>query len=270
MPLLQLNPDEGLYYEHDLPQHEGAPTFVFVNPITGSVDIWQGEVAPFLREAGYGTLSYNFRGQADSPFSPATVLDDELISGDLAHIVNTLEIDRPILVGLSIGGLFALQAHLGGTDAAGIVLLNTLRKIGPRIAWINDAVVRARDVGGPQLMADRMTPLIWGPDWLSANRGNFIQEDTNYTPMDRASGAYNLLSHMGDADWDVRYEDIACPVLVVMGLQDRVFYDAEIVDDLLQRIPKAKRVDIPDAGHMLPLEAPAQLGRELKQFADGL
>ena len=88
--------------------------------------------------------------------------------------------------------------------------------------------------------------------------------------MDRASGAYNLLSHMGDADWDVRYEDIACPVLVVMGLQDRVFYDAEIVDELMQRIPKAKRVDIPDAGHMLPLEAPAQLGRELKQFADGL
>ena len=157
MPLLQLNPDEALYYEHDLPQRDGAPTFVFVNPITGSVDIWQGEVAPFLRGSGYGTLSYNFRGQADSPFRPATVLDDELISGDLAHIVNTLEIDRPILVGLSIGGLFALQAHLGGLGAAGIVLLNTLRKIGPRIAWINDAVVRAMDVGGPQLMADMMT-----------------------------------------------------------------------------------------------------------------
>ena len=108
MPQLQLNPDEGLYYEHDLPQREGAPTFVFINPITGSVDIWQGEVAPFLRDAGYGTLSYNFRGQADSPFRPGTALDDDLISSDLRHIVKTLEIDKPILVGLSIGGLFAL------------------------------------------------------------------------------------------------------------------------------------------------------------------
>ncbi len=270
MPQLQLNPDEGLYYEHDLPQREGAPTFVFINPITGSVDIWQGEVAPFLRDAGYGTLSYNFRGQTDSPFRPGTALDDDLISSDLRHIVKTLEIDKPILVGLSIGGLFALQAHLGGTQAAGIVLLNTLRKIGPRIAWINDAVVRAMEVGGPQLMADVMTPLVWGPEWLAANRASFIQEDTTYTPMDRNSGAYNLLSHMGGADWDVRYEDINCPVLVIMGLQDRVFYDAEIVDELMQRIPRARRVDFPGAGHMLPLEVPTQLSRELKQFADNL
>ena len=119
-------------------------------------------------------------------------------------------------------------------------------------------------------MADVMTPLVWGPEWLAANRASFIQEDTTYTPMDQSSGAYNLLSHMGGADWDVRYEDINCPVLVIMGLQDRVFYDAEIVDELMQRIPRARRVDIPGAGHMLPLEVPAQLSRELKQFADDL
>jgi pimeloyl-ACP methyl ester carboxylesterase len=55
-----------------------------------------------------------------------------------------------------------------------------------------------------------------------------------------------------------------------MGLQDRVFYDAEIVDELMQRIPRARRVDFPGAGHMLPLEVPTQLSRELKQFADDL
>jgi len=168
MPLLELGPNDGLYYEHDHPTETGAPTFVFVNPITGSVDIWQAEVAPALRDAGYGTLAYNFRGQADSSYQEGTVLNDQLISGDLSHLVNTLEIDQPIFVGLSIGGLFALQAHLSGVGATGMVLLNTLRTIGPRIAWINDAVVRTMEVGGPQLMGDIMTPLIWGPAWLSA------------------------------------------------------------------------------------------------------
>ena len=43
-----------------------------------------------------------------------------------------------------------------------------------------------------------------------------------------------------------------------------------IVDELMQRIPRARRVDIPGAGHMLPLEVPAQLSRELRQFADDL
>ena len=270
MPLLELGPNEGLYYEHNHPDTTGAPTFVFVNPITGSVDIWQGEVAPSLRKSGYGTLAYNFRGQADSPYEEGISLNDQLISADLSKLINSLEIDRPILVGLSIGGLFAMQAHLSGVDAAGLVLLNTLRTIGPRIAWINDAVVRAMDVGGPQLMGDIMTPLIWGPEWLAANRSNFIQDDAEYVPMDKSSGAYNLLSHMGEANWEVAYEDIRCPVLVVMGLQDRVFYDAEVVTKLMQRIPKVQRIDIPHAGHMLPLEVPLELTRELKQFAANL
>mgnify|MGYP003314260183 FL=1 len=88
--------------------------------------------------------------------------------------------------------------------------------------------------------------------------------------MDKNSGAYNLLSHMGEADWDVVYEDIKCPVLVIMGLQDRVFYDAEVVAQLMQRISDVQRVDITHAGHMLPLEVPRELVRELEQFATNL
>jgi len=80
----------------------------------------------------------------------------------LRLIVETLEIKRPVLAGLSIGGLFATQAHLAGLDMAGLVLINTLQQIGPRIVWINDAVVRVMEVGGPQLMGDMMTLLLWG------------------------------------------------------------------------------------------------------------
>jgi pimeloyl-ACP methyl ester carboxylesterase len=38
----------------------------------------------------------------------------------------------------------------------------------------------------------------------------------------------------------------------------------------MQRIPKVQRVDIPHAGHMLPLETPRELTRELEQFAANL
>jgi pimeloyl-ACP methyl ester carboxylesterase len=246
------------------------PTFVFVNPVSGSTQQWQAEVGPALRDAGYGTLAYNFRGQPDSPFSSGKTLNDALISGDLRLIIDTLEIARPVLVGLSIGGLFAAQTHLAGLVVDGLVLINTLRKIGPRISWINDAVVRVMEVGGPQLMADMMTPLLWGPDWLTANRGNFIQPDTKYAPLDKESGTYNLLKNMGTANWDIHYEKIACPVLVVMGLNDRVFFDASVVDELMARIPNSQRVDIQEAGHMLPIETPGPLIDALLDFGKNL
>ena len=270
MSYLRISANDGLYYEHDAPSGTDAPTFVFVNPVSGTAQQWQQDVGPALRDAGYGTLAYNFRGQPDSPFSPGTALDDTLIAGDLRLITETLEIKRPVLVGLSIGGLFAAQSHLAGLDVAGLVLINTLRQIGPRIAWINDAVVRVMEVGGPQLMGDMMTPLLWGPDWLAANRKAFIKPDTDYQPLDKNSGTYNLLKNMGAADWNVDYEHITCPVLVIMGLNDRVFFDAEIVDKLVGRIPNVRRVDVENAGHMLPTEAPQPLISALLNFGQNL
>ena len=270
MSYLTIGPNDGLYYEHDSPSNTDAPTFVFVNPVSGTAQQWQTDIGPALRDAGYGTLAYNFRGQPDSPFSPEIALDDTLIAGDLRLIVETLEITRPVLVGLSIGGLFATQSNLAGLATAGLVLINTLRKIGPRISWINDAVVRVMEVGGPQLMGDMMTPLLWGPDWLSANRPNFIKPDTKYKPLDKYSGTYNLLKNMGTANWDVHYEKIVCPVLIVMGLNDRVFFDANVVDDLVARIPNVQRVDIEEAGHMLPIETPQLLIASLLAFVQHL
>jgi len=67
MSVLQINDTEGLYYELDLPSREGAPTFVFVNAITGDAGMWQAEIGPALREKGFGTLCYNLRGRPTAP-----------------------------------------------------------------------------------------------------------------------------------------------------------------------------------------------------------
>ena len=36
MSYLPIGPDDGLYYEHDSPSDTGMPTFVFVNPVSGT------------------------------------------------------------------------------------------------------------------------------------------------------------------------------------------------------------------------------------------
>ena len=49
------------------------------------------------------------RGQADSPFSPELTLDMNLIVDDATSLLDNIKPLRPILVGLSIGGLFAAR-----------------------------------------------------------------------------------------------------------------------------------------------------------------
>ena len=267
MPLLQLGPEDALHYEHDAPASAGGVTFVFVNAITGDTGLWQAAVAPALRAAGHGTLAWNFRGQALSRFKPGTRLDDRTIVADLQHLLAALAPGRPVLVGLSIGGLYAARAILGGSPADGLVLLNTCREIGPRIAWMNDATARLMAVGGAALMRDLMTPLIFGPDFLAAHRAEFLKPDTDYAPMDTASGQYELIRLMGAADWRIDYARLDLPTLVVTGPHDRIFYDAEVVARQAALLPRGRRIDFPEAGHLLPAEVPDRLVAALLAFA---
>ena len=82
MSRLEIAPGESLYYEYDEAGARGM-TFVFVNALTGNSGMWQGGIAPALRAAGFGTLSYNFRGQAGTEFGDRSELTPGLAVEDL-------------------------------------------------------------------------------------------------------------------------------------------------------------------------------------------
>jgi pimeloyl-ACP methyl ester carboxylesterase len=266
--ILDLGAPDALYYEHD-PPPGGAHTFVFVNALTSSTALWQAEIGPSLRAHGYGTLAYDFRGQARSTFSLDTVLDQTLIVNDLKHLLDVLAPHRPILVGLSIGGLFAAWAHLDGAAARGLVLINTLRSPGARLEWINAAMARAAGLGGTRLVMDMYMPLLVSAERAADVRGDFLT-DAPYEPLPPSHGHAQLFAHAGSADWDLPYERIGIPTIVMTGLQDRVFYDAADVAALTARLPNAHTVEMADAGHLIPVERPAAVIRALAEFAERL
>jgi pimeloyl-ACP methyl ester carboxylesterase len=174
MSFFQLGPQDGLYYAYYPPADDQNCTFVFFNALTSDTSAWETVIGPSLRSAGHGTLAYNMRGQTDSPFSPQLELNEELIVEDAVNLITHVKPARAIFVGLSIGGLFASRVWLQGTHAAGLVLINTLRRDGPRLRWISDALVRAVKVGGLTLFRDLFLPLLMNENWLQENRKSGI------------------------------------------------------------------------------------------------
>ena len=264
MAELDFGEGNALYYLHHPPGDPNKTTFVFVNALTGSTEHWEAEVAPALRGQGFGTLSYNFRGQSESRFAAGTELTDAVIIADLTRLMTETSPARPVLVGLSIGGLYAAKAVLGGAKASGLVLLNTLREIGPRIGWINDAMPLVTAHGGVGLLMDSLFPLLVGPDFAKKMRGNFLSG--SYTPLDPESGHANLMRNAPATDWACDWAALRLPVLNVQGLQDRVFYDADVVQRLLATIPDHRLEEWDEHGHLLPLEAPERLAASLAAF----
>ena len=93
---------------------------------------------------------------------------------------------------------------------------------------------------------------------LTQIRKDFLKDEP-YVPLDRKSGAYNLLANSVEADWDLPYERLALPTLVVTGLKDHIFLEQPDLDNLFARLPKARQISLPDAGHLVPAERPEAL-----------
>lgn len=270
MPTYELSSGNTLEYEL-IPPGDSKNTFVFFNALSGDKGMWTASVGDALKAAGHGLLIYNLRGQAGSPTTQTAITVADIVQ-DARQLLEHVKPVRPIHVGLSIGGLFSLEAHLAGGNgrADAIVLLNTLRKDGPRLAWVNDAVVRAAETGGFDLMKDLYSPLLMNAAWQAENRPQFLAASPNYTPCPPDDNALMLLKSGATASWDLNYEAIDVPVLAISGLQDRVFYNAEDVTELVARMPRCERLDMPDSGHMIPVERPQKLAEALVQFAAGL
>jgi len=262
---------DALFFEHRPPSSGKGATFVFFNALTGDTGAWETEIGPALREAGHGTLMWNFRGQKDSPFGDPDVISADGIVADAQKLIKGLAPQRPVYVGLSIGGLFAAQVHLGsgGVPCDGLLFINTLRKPGPRLDWTNRAAHRAALIGGGRLIQDLMLPHLTGPSWQAANSANFLSDDA-YEPLDPDSGAARLLAAGIGADWNLPYEQLDMPVTVLSGLQDHVFYNAADVTELAERMPNVEKIDIADIGHLVTMERPAAITRACLALVDRL
>lgn len=265
MPHLEIADGESLYYEYTAPGPDGR-TFVFVNALTGSYQMWDAVIGPQLRAAGHGTLVYNFRGQAESRTAPTTRPTPVQIVDDLVRLCRTITPPRPVLVGLSIGGLFAAQAIAAGVPVAGLVLINTLRKPTERLAWINQAMAHGVKAGGFRLIMELTLPMLVNPDKLAEMRPT-VQTGEPYAPVDPGDGGYRLMVESTATDWDFPWQSLTAPVLLTVGAHDRVFYVADDVDELAARIPNATRIDFADAGHLIPAERPEAFAKALLDFA---
>ncbi|MDQ7785715.1 MAG: alpha/beta fold hydrolase [Desulfomonilaceae bacterium] len=269
MGILKISDHDAVSFEYEAPTSTKGCTFVFFNALTGDKSAWNPVIHPRLSEAGHGFLVFNLRGQSESPFSPELKLGPDLIVEDVLRLLDHVNPIRPLLVGLSIGGLFAAGAWLKGANAHGLVLINTLRRDGPRLKWIGDALVRAVEVGGLDLFRDLFLPLLMNEGWLKENRGHFLKSEHSYVPLPQTGGHYKLLSEAGrEADWNLPYEALSLPVLVMTGLQDHVFLETDVVEDLFSRLPKGRRIDLPGAGHLIPQEQPDEPAQALLSFAE--
>ncbi len=267
---MALSPHNGLSYKYIAPNSADGFTFVCFNSLTGDKTMWETGIGAKFINQGHGLLTWNMRGQANSPFSNGEIHEDNIVA-DAIRLLKKVEPQNPVFIGLSVGGLYAAKVHLSKESypCLGLILINTLRKISPRLSWINKSLVRLVETGGLDLLRDVYSPFLFGEKWQAQNRENFLKSHS-YTPIKKNDGAWHLLKAGENTMWNVNWEMINVPVFNITGLQDKIFRNDKIIAEMLTQFQNIKSIEYKDAGHMIPVEIPEQLAKDILKFIERL
>lgn len=100
-----------------------GPTVVFVHPMGMSATVWAPQLDALADD--FDVLAYDTRGHGHTGGSDVDAYDMALYATDLRALLDALDVDRPVLVGASMGGAIVQQyAATYPDDVAGCVLVD--------------------------------------------------------------------------------------------------------------------------------------------------
>jgi pimeloyl-ACP methyl ester carboxylesterase len=238
--------------------------------------LWKGQldspvpgwrfVAPDLR--GFGESD---RVAADAPLRAHGARSMADYASDVMALVDLLELERPVVAGVSMGGYvaFALLPRLG-TRMAGLVLSDTRAEADTDEARGNRR--RMQDLvmeKGPSAVADQMIPKLLGETSQRErpDLAGFLREVIEANGADAIHDALEALATRPDVS--PMLAAVKCPTLVTVGRED-VLTPVALHESMRAGIPGARLEVIERAGHLANLENPGAYNEVLREFLDGV
>jgi len=247
-----------LYYEV---AGTGQP-LLMIHAGVADCSMWDAQMDFFSRS--YRVIRYDTRGYGQSRTETTTFSNRQ----DIIDLFKYLEVEKAGIIGISRGGqiaidftlehpecvsaLIAVAAGISGFDYQGgdnpqarheFDLFSHMDELWEKKAWdeLTDLQVRVWADGpsqpegrAPAAIRDYMRKIV---------RASFDRQDGQATPLPLEPPAFNRLS------------EIRQPTLILVGEYDSTG-ELAAADELECQIPLARKVGIPGAAHMIPLERP--------------
>ena len=233
---------------------------VFVNALGTDLRIWDGVVPHFSNR--YPVLRFDKRGHglSDCPPAPYSIHD---FSTDLLGLLDQLEISQAIVVGISVGGMVALDfAASWPARVHSMVLCDTAPVIGTADLW-NDRINRLREDGMGSMAEAILTR--WFSPAFKENSPAAYQGYYNMLTRMPVEGYTGTCEAIRDAELTESTRTIEAHTLILCGTED-VSTPPDLVRGLVELMPNAEFQEIPGAGHSTCIEQPDLVAEQIKRF----
>jgi pimeloyl-ACP methyl ester carboxylesterase len=234
-----------------------GPALLLTHGYSSTSAMWHGQIAALSQHHKLVLWDMRGHGRSDYPEDPAAY-SEALTVADMAALLDEVGAASAIIGGLSLGGYMSLafyRAHPRRVRA--LLIIDTgpgFKKDDARDAWNK----RAHDTGD-RFEREGLAVL----KGASRERSSVSHRDASGL----ARAARGMLTQH-DARVIETLPDIKVPSLVVVGADDTPFLAAS--DYMAAKIPGAKKVVIPAAGHAVNIDQPQAFIDAVLPFLDGL
>lgn len=270
MPTVQTNGIQTYYEEYG----EGPP-IVFLHGATSDHRLWAEQAKPLAND--YRIITYDMRGHGRTGGSELGSYTIGLYSDDLDSLIEALGLDRPVICGLSMGGMIAQMYAAESPET--IAALCTFGTRTPEILdgeWVERRLFpKLAEMLSPAISPDRiMESLYRFYEWRDDADETGTLEKAERIQRNHAANFPDLLDeevrkiHDGLRSYPLEpidHSKITVPSLLMYGERESevVAPHAEYMADA---IPVAEIRRIPNAGHNSHVDNPEFVVETLREF----
>jgi len=215
----------------------------------------------------YRVIACDLRGFGQSEVTEGTVAMEQFADDSVA-MLEALKIDDSVIFcGLSMGGYIATEFWRKYPDRLkGLILCGTRSSNdSPEIARARMEMADRVTREGTEVIVDGMIPKLFSKA-SEEEQPKIVQSLRNVMlSTDRRGVAAAARGMAQRADATPHLGDINCKSLVVVGQHDVISPPAEM-KEIADAIPDSMFVEISGAGHMSPIEKPAQVNAAIERF----
>jgi|SRR5690606_7184715 len=201
------------------------------------------------------------RGMGRSPFPESDAASEPSLDDaarDVVALLDRLELDRVVLGGCSMGGYLTMAVLRAAPErVGGLVLVDTKAEADGDEARANRLSVaeRAESEGIGGWLADAMVPNLLSDHTrqYQPEVAALVRELIESQQPAGVAWAQRAMAARPDSTDTLRQSDV--PALVLVGQQDGLT-PPDAARAMVDALPDARLVEIPNAGHLTPLEAP--------------
>lgn len=242
-----------IYYE----VHGSGPVVLLTHGYSATSQMWKGQIEAVGKDHTLVIWDMRGHGQSDYP-EDQNLYSEEATVGDMAAILDAVGAKEAVIGGLSLGGYMSMAFHLNHRERVkALLIIDTgpgYKSDEAREGWNANALKTAE-----RYATEGLGRLASGSVEMRT------AQHRDATGLARA--ARGMLTQR-DARVISSLPDIKVPAIVVVGADDKPFLNAS--DYMAAKIPGAKKVVIPNAGHAANIDQPAAFNAAITAFLGGL